>query len=60
MARANRCYLPGHTYHLTHRCHGREFLFQFARDRDVYRRMLWDSLIKLPYFQGQLESRIQR
>jgi len=33
MARANRHYVPGLTWHITHRCHKREFLLKFARDR---------------------------
>ena len=34
MARANRHYLPGnHIWHITHRCHKREFLLKFAKDR---------------------------
>jgi putative transposase len=33
MARAKRHYLPGHVWHITHRCHKKEFLFKFARDR---------------------------
>ena len=37
MPRANRYHLPGHVWHLTHRCHQREFLLEFARDRDRYR-----------------------
>ncbi len=28
MPRAHRYYLPGHIWHLTHRCHNREFLLQ--------------------------------
>ena len=40
MPRANRYVLPGYVYHLTHRCHNRSFLFQFARDRTEYRRRL--------------------
>lgn len=40
MPRANRYILPGRTYHLTHRCHNRAFLFRFARDREEYRRRL--------------------
>lgn len=30
---ANRHYLPGYVWHLTHRCHRRQFLLRFARDR---------------------------
>lgn len=33
MARANRHILPGHVWHITHRCHKWEFLLKFARDR---------------------------
>ena len=32
MARANRHYLPGHIWHITHRCHKKEFLLKFSRD----------------------------
>lgn len=33
MARAKRHFIPGHAWHLTHRCHKREFLLKFPRDR---------------------------
>ena len=33
LARANRHYLPGYVWHITHRCHKREFLLKFARDQ---------------------------
>ena len=33
MARANRYYIPGYVWHITHRCHKKEFLLKFARDR---------------------------
>ena len=39
MPRANRHYLPGYIWHITHRCHKREFLLKFARDR--YRWLQW-------------------
>lgn len=32
MARANRHYLPGCVWHITHRCHKKEFLLRFAKD----------------------------
>lgn len=38
MPRANRVFLPGYVWHITHRCHQREFLLKFARDRQ---RWLW-------------------
>jgi len=37
MPRSNRYILPGYVYHLTHRCHNRSFLFNFAKDRKEYR-----------------------
>lgn len=33
MPRANRHYLPGYVWHITHRCHKREFLLKFSRDQ---------------------------
>lgn len=32
MARAHRHYIPGQVWHLTHRCHKREFLLKFLKD----------------------------
>ena len=44
MARANRHYLPGnHIWHITHRCHKREFLLKFARDRRTWQRWLFEA-----------------
>lgn len=37
---ANRYLEPGHTDHITHRCHDQSFLFRFAKDRQAYRAML--------------------
>ena len=39
MARAHRHFIPGQVWHLTHRCHKREFLLKFSRDRQRW--MLW-------------------
>ncbi len=36
MPRANRYIQPGHIYHLTHRCHNREFLLRWRLDRIEY------------------------
>jgi len=36
MPRANRYFLPGYVWHITHRCHKREFLLKFARTRQRY------------------------
>jgi len=38
MPRANRHYVPGYTRHITHRCHQKEFLLKFEKDRERY---LW-------------------
>jgi putative transposase len=41
MARAKRHYLPGYIWHITHRCHKREFLLKFAKDRRRYLQWLY-------------------
>ena len=33
MARAKRHYLHGHVWHITHRCHKKEFLLKLVKDR---------------------------
>ena len=38
MPRANRHFIPGYVWHITHRCHKKEFLLKFAKDRG---RWLW-------------------
>jgi len=43
MARANRHYIPGYVWHLTHRCHKREFLLKFVKDRDCWMRWLYKA-----------------
>ncbi len=43
MARANRLYLVGQIWHLTHRCHQRQFLLKFARDRQTWIDWLFDA-----------------
>ena len=40
MPRANRYIVAGPAYHVTHRCHNRDFLLRFAKERDAYREML--------------------
>ena len=40
MPRANRYIQPGSLYHLTHRCHNRQFLFKFGVTRTEYRNRL--------------------
>jgi putative transposase len=36
MPRRRRGLMDHSCYHVTHRCHKREFLFRFARDRQAY------------------------
>jgi len=43
MPRANRFLLPGHVWHITHRCHQREFLLKFGRDRQRWRYWLFEA-----------------
>jgi REP element-mobilizing transposase RayT len=43
MPRANRYFLPGHVWHITHRCHQRKFLLKFARDRRRYLHWLFEA-----------------
>lgn len=43
MPRANRHYLPGYVWHITHRCHKREFLLKFARDRHRWLEWLFEG-----------------
>jgi putative transposase len=39
MARANRHFIPGGVWHITHRCHKKEFLLKFAHDRTRF--VMW-------------------
>lgn len=43
MPRANRYFLPGHIWHITHRCHKQDFLPNFAYDRRVWIRWLFEA-----------------
>ncbi len=43
MARAHRHFIPGYIWHLTHRCHKREFLFRFSRDRSRWIQLLYEA-----------------
>ncbi len=36
MPRANRYFSPSFLWHITHRCHKKEFLLKFARDRECW------------------------
>ena len=41
MPRAHRHHLPHDVWHITHRCHRRQFLLKFARDRQAWIRWLY-------------------
>ena len=43
MPRANRYSAPGYVWHLTHRCHKKEFLLKFAKDRQCWIRWLFEA-----------------
>ena len=43
MPRANRHYIPGYVWHITHRCHKKEFLLKFARDRSTWLEWLFEA-----------------
>jgi putative transposase len=43
MPRANRYFLPGYIWHITHRCHQKQFLLKFVRDRRRYLHWLFEA-----------------
>lgn len=43
MARAKRHFIPGHTWHITHRCHKKEFLFKFDKDKKRFVEWLFQT-----------------
>ena len=43
MPRANRYFLPGYLWHITHRCHRKQFLLKFVRDRDRYLHWVFEA-----------------
>lgn len=43
MARAKRHYLPGHVWHITHRCHKKEFLLKLVKDRQRWLYWLYEA-----------------
>lgn len=43
MARANRHHIPGQVWHITHRCHKKEFLLKFAKDRLRWHSWLFEA-----------------
>jgi len=43
MPRANRYFVPGYVWPITHRCYKREFLLKFAKDRRTWVRWLFEA-----------------
>jgi len=43
MARANRHFISGYAWHLTHRCHKREFLLKFGKDKQRWMHWLFEA-----------------
>jgi len=43
MPRANRHFLPGYVWHITHRCHHKQFLLKFVRDRRRYLHWVFEA-----------------
>ncbi len=43
MPRANRYFLPGYIWHITHRCHKKEFLLKFSKDRERWISWLFEA-----------------
>ena len=43
MARANRHFLPGYIWHITHRCHKKEFLLKFSKDKKCWLQWLFEA-----------------
>jgi hypothetical protein len=41
--RANRHFVPGQVWHLTHRCHKREFLLKFGKDSHRWLQWLYKA-----------------
>ncbi len=43
MTRANRHYIPNCVWHITHRCHKREFLLRFLKDRKRWKYWIFEA-----------------
>ena len=43
MPRANRHFISGHAWHITHRCHQQDFLLKFAKDRSNWVKWLYEA-----------------
>ena len=43
MPRANRHFIPGYIWHITHRCHKKEFLLKFKKDKQRWLRWFFEA-----------------
>lgn len=43
MPRANRHYIPGYVWHISHRCHKKVFLLKFDKDRRLWLQWLFEA-----------------
>ena len=43
MPEVNRHYIPGYVWHITHRCHKKEFLLKFNRDKNNWIKWLFEA-----------------
>ena len=43
MARANRHFIPGQIWHITHRCHKKDFLLKLVKDRLGWMKWLYEA-----------------
>ncbi len=43
MPRANRHYLPGYIWHITHRCHKQEYLLKLSKDKQCWLNWLFEA-----------------
>ena len=43
MPRRKRIHIPGFLWHITHRCHKKEHLLKFEKDRKVWRDWLFEA-----------------
>jgi hypothetical protein len=61
MVRANRHYIPGQVWHITHCCQKKEFLLKFARDRRRWHHWLFEARKRFGLqVLNYMDERIQR
>jgi len=54
MTRANRHCIPNCIWHITHRYHKREFLLEFAKDRQRWLHWLFEAKKRFGFCEGKL------